>query len=200
LIRGEFRIGDDRSWLDNVTIVSGNPVYGKKIFSNIPQTNSSSFKPNTMPDLDIPPPNNYDRTPYKMARFDTLITRKPEDRVVIAGNAQGTAGWFIDNFMYYEVSYAGTTNRFVSGWVHTTVTYRGQPIPAIYETGGSYNRSIDGYQPVTDITLRIPPQRPVRIVLTPLDYGIVGQMSDVFLVVGGVPTESCQIKIMQAPH
>ncbi len=148
-------------------------------FKDIPSASSSKFKNNADARFQMST-TQWDRTPYHISEpFFATIVRKPGEKILLAGNEAGTANWRVDNFLYVEISVNGKTDRFHLG--HTDpVTYRGQPVVS---RRGGFDQS------PFDLTPFIPENSQAHLKLYALDYGGIGDISDLFVV---VQTDKCK--------
>jgi hypothetical protein len=101
--------------------------------------------------------------------------KKKGMKVYLSGDAKGTKGWGIDNFLFIEIFLGSTVKRYVVGSVEE-VSYQGVKVEHI---GGNKF----GFGP-TEIELAqyIPDGSRFALTITALDYGGEKKLSDVWLV------------------
>ncbi|MBW2731084.1 MAG: hypothetical protein JRH20_01755 [Deltaproteobacteria bacterium] len=152
------------------------PAQAFRLFRAVAKQSSSNFKHNRYRRLRVAT-NQFDRVPYHMASAATrTLTVQPGQRCFLAGNKAGTAGFGVDNFLYIKIGRRGKGARFVVG-AADPVTHRGRPVARL---GGNKFKFRAGE---IDLTSHIPKGVPTRIKVLALDYGAVGYVSDVFLIV-----------------
>ena len=137
-----------------------------KVFSAVPTQPSSNFRAALVRELEVET-SQWDRTPYLVTpAFNTTVTVAPGQRVLLAGDASGAAGWSIDNFVVARIG----GKRLVLG--------AGEKV----RDSSGVLESLPGGG-VTDLTRFFQPGVPTPVMLMALDYGGVGGVSDVYLVV-----------------
>ena len=147
-----------------------------KLLNSVPNRDSKFFKHNTDNRLKMQT-TRWDKVPYRMTHaFSGTIRLTPGRRAVLAGNAAGTAGWSVDNFLLIEISSGGRTRRLVVG-VHEPVIMAGGVIQKIGRNSLSFGAG------EIDLTPYLQAGKPVGLAVTAFDYGKVGHVSDVFLVI-----------------
>ncbi len=153
--------------------VSGNVHH---LFRNVPKQNSDNFKFNRYHPVRIAT-NIFDKTPYHMTKqYNGTVTVHGNQKVILSGNAAGTKSWFVDNFILFELSIPGWTNRFVIGVVDP-VTYNGMGVPHIGPSGFTFSPGS------LNLASQFPKGVPVNIRVSALDYGVFGRVTDVYLIV-----------------
>lgn len=168
---------DRRDALNRCTKTPPPPPPGTtiKLLNNVPNRDSKFFRPNTDNRLKMQT-TKWDKVPYRITRaFSGTIRLTPGRRAVLAGNAAGTAGWNVDNFLLIEISSGGSTRRLVVG-AHEPVIMAGRVIQKIGRNSLSFGAG------EIDLTPYLQVGKPVGLRVTALDYGGVGRVSDVFLV------------------
>lgn len=146
-----------------------------KLLNSVPSRDSKFFKPNTDNRLKMQT-TKWDKVPYRMTRaFSGTIRLTPGRRAVLAGNAAGTAGWNVDNFLLIEISSGGRTRRLVVG-AHEPVIMAGGVIQKIGRNSLSFGAG------EIDLTPYLQVGKPVGLRVTAFDYGGTGHVSNVFLV------------------
>lgn len=153
------------------------PAQAYRLFRAVAKQSSNNFKHNRHRRLRVAT-NVHDRVPYHMAPVaKRMVTVHPGQRIFLAGNAAGTAGFGVDNFLYLTIgSRGGHKRRFFVGTADP-VTHRGRPVARL---GSNKFRFRAGE---IDLTPYFPKGVPTRIKVSALDYGVVGFVSDVFLIV-----------------
>lgn len=147
-----------------------------RLFSEVPKQGSAAFRSNTYPSVRIAT-GAWDPVPYHMAPpFTGTVTVDPQQMVMLAGDENGTRPWSIDNFLLFEISSSSGTNRFVVGTVEP-VSFDGQGVPQVGPSGFSFS---PGSLDLTDL---FPKGEPVELKVSALDYGGVGGVSDVYLII-----------------
>ncbi len=147
--------------------VSGGTPGAFKVFSAVPVKPSATFSGNKVGALTVDT-ERFDRTPYRITGdFSGLVSLPQGGRVVLAGNAAGTGSWNIDNFVYIRIG----DRSFVAGMTE-----------AVADGGGTVQFLGPAGAPL-DLSLYFRPgvATPVRIMA--LDYGGVGGVTEVWLVV-----------------
>jgi|GEM_PF-1566769 len=144
-----------------------------KLFNAVPRQDSSHFKANTFYDVRINT-NTWDQTPYHLNKSIRFSLRVPNGgRVYLSSKTDSRASIYIDNFLLFIVS---------SGQRQTVFSV-GQVDPLTYK-GSSVTRALPISQtPNPEITQYIPQGFEVYITVYALDYGGVGGMSEVYLLV-----------------
>lgn len=157
------------------TVRAGGSV---KAIATVPQTDSARLKQRTVSTLHVDT-KTFDTTPYLVApAFETTLQIAAGQSVLIAGDAQGRGNWQIDNFLLVEIESNAGSTAFWAG-MSEPVTRNGQPVP---QRGSS---SVS--QPPIDITALLPKNTPVRLRLSALDYGGIGYVSEIHVVVTAAP-------------
>ena len=142
---------------------------------SVASQSSDAFKRNLRTDLAMQT-SSWDKTPYTMYESaHTLILRSPR-KIVLSGNEQGTAGWSIDNFLLLEVfnSNGQLLKRVVIG-NHEPVLAGGVSIEKV----GADKQGFAAGE--IDITRFLPVNSPFVLRASAVDYGGVGNASNVFL-------------------
>jgi len=144
-----------------------------KLVSNVPSQPSEVFKDASELAFEVAT-TEFDRTPYRVAEtFVGTITVPIGARVGLAGDAAGTMPFSIDNFLFFEIG----EHRFLIGFTEP-VFYQGQLIEQIGPAAFTFEPGSIDLTPYFDLG------EPTSIRVLALDYGAVGHVSDLFLVVG----------------
>lgn len=107
---------------------------------------------------------------YITATFSGDVTVQPGQRLILAGNADGTADWRVSGFLFVEFRSGYSVRRFVVGSGLDRVKYNGQLIERVGSRG-------------TDFAPYLPQNTPIHVTAYALHYGPgVGSVSDVYLV------------------
>jgi hypothetical protein len=151
-----------------------------KLVDAIPSTSSDVFRRNQRPDLTMHT-GSWDRTPYFMApprEFNLDLSRV--ERACLAGDAQGRSNWRVDNYLLFELFDASGTPLgagVVGG--HEGVSQNGRRLPELGPV--SHEQAACG----VDLKAFLPQGRPFRLKVSAMDYGGVGHVSDVWLLLDG---------------
>ncbi|WP_225410780.1 hypothetical protein [Stigmatella hybrida] len=119
---------------------------------------------------------NFDRTPRVVATGETPLLRLEGSRARLAGDAAGTVGFSVDNFILLEVldERGQVLNRGAVGF--TDSVHIGK------EQVDSVGRMSFAFEPgEVDLTSLLPESLPFKLRATVLDYSGVGRVSPVFL-------------------
>jgi hypothetical protein len=101
----------------------------------------------------------------------------PGMRVSLAGDAHGTMGWSVNNFVLFEVLVEGEiVDRFTVGY-HEPVHRDAEMVESV----GTYSLNFDARSPI--ISQRLPTNRPFVLRATALDYRTAGSVTEVWLLV-----------------
>lgn len=145
------------------------------LFSAVPKASSSQFKANTYQPVRIAT-HRFDKIPYHMTRqFQGTVTVRPGQKVILAGDAKGLQSWSVDNFLLFELTRPGWSHRFVVGAVEP-VTFNGLSVPQVGANTQSFAPSS------LDLATQFPQNVPVNLKVSALDYGVVGAVSNVYLI------------------
>ncbi|MBA7715605.1 hypothetical protein ES703_124657 [subsurface metagenome] len=146
-----------------------------RIFSNVPSTPSKEFSKNVVDDrFFIPPPHPYDTIPYHITKpVFTSVIRGENEKVILAGNCQGTASFKVDNIIFVRiVTSSGVINQF----------FLGESNRVLYKDKELENLQPGFSQKPFDLTRFIPAGTETKISIYAMDFGLVGYVSDLFLV------------------
>ena len=155
---------------------ASNASFPLQISRNVPNQNSSAFKQNVRKDLTVDAAR-FDKIPYSMhvSSHDLMITTPA--KFCLAGDAGGTKGWSVDNFLLIEIlDQSGNLISSALAGLTETVRRNGNPIETIGRSSDSFNAC------EIDVTKLLPVGRPFRLRASAMDYGYVGFVSDVFIV------------------
>ena len=164
-------------------VVSSTPVVAQpgassplQVVRNVPNQSSSAFKKNVRNDLSVDT-TSCDKIPYSMHVSNHDLTITTPGKFCLAGDAGGTKGWSIDNFLLIEVlDQSGNLISSAVAGIMETVRRNGNPVERI----GRSSHSFDACE--IDVTKLLPVGRPFRLRTSAMDYGGVGYVSDVFIV------------------
>ena len=147
-----------------------------QVFSAIPSQDSANFKENLELNLSVDT-TRWDRTPYHMTSpFEKEIVISEGQRCFLAGDAAGSKGWSVDNFLLIEISSDEGTKRFIAG-VSEPVSYKGRELKRLGGSSTNFNAGD------IDLTALLPKNETVQLRISALDYGGVGHISDLFLII-----------------
>jgi hypothetical protein len=119
----------------------------------------------------------WDKTPYLItAQKEELVTLKPGQRCFLAGDRAGKKGWKVDNFLLFEID-SPKGIKWVGVGQAETVRYKG--VPVNWEGVKKFNF---GPQEI-ELTKYFPKNELVQLKVSALDYGGVGGVSDVYLII-----------------
>jgi hypothetical protein len=120
---------------------------------------------------------DFDRTPRVVARGETPLVKLSGARARLYGDAEGTRGFDVDNFILLEVvdGSGRVLNRGAVGFTENVHMGR--------EVVDSVGPRAFHFEPgQVDLTTRLPENEPFQVRATVLDYSGVGRVTDVFLV------------------
>jgi hypothetical protein len=144
-----------------------------KLFSAVPRQDSSKFKVNRFPDVQVNT-NTWDRTPYHLNKSTRFSLRVPQGgRVYLSSKSDRKTNIYIDNFLLFIVSPGQGQTVFSVGQVDP-LTYLGSPVTRVLPISQTLTPEITQY---------IPQGFEVSVTVYALDYGGVGGMSEVYLLV-----------------
>lgn len=119
---------------------------------------------------------DFDRTPRVVATGETPVVSLSGARARLYGDAEGTKGFEVDNFILLEVldEKGRVINRGAVGFTDNVLMGS--------EVVDSLGRRSFSFEPgEVDLTSRLPENEPFRVRATVLDYSGVGRVTDVFL-------------------
>jgi hypothetical protein len=121
--------------------------------------------------------HDMDRTPHLVEAGETPVIELGSARARLAGNAEGTEAWSVDNFLLFDVLDANGEHlsSFVVG--SAAGVLRGNER---LDNVGRMAFRFEGGE--VDVTSHLPASKPFKLKVTALDYGGVGRVSNVFLV------------------
>jgi hypothetical protein len=150
-----------------------------KLADQIPSTDSARFRANQRSDL-VMNTGSWDRTPYFMApprEFELNLKRI--DRACLAGDAKGATGWNVDNYLLLELF--DSSDRLIKDGVvggHEGVSRNGKRIA---ELGNGHEQA----PCAVNLKSFLPVGQPFRMKVSAMDYGGVGYVSDIWLLLDG---------------
>jgi hypothetical protein len=150
-----------------------------KLADQIPSTDSAQFRANQRSDL-VMNTGSWDRTPYFMApprEFELNLKRI--DRACLAGDAKGATGWNVDNYLLLELF--DSSDRLIKDGVvggHEGVSRNGKRIA---ELGNGHEQA----PCAVNLKSFLPVGQPFRMKVSAMDYGGVGYVSDIWLLLDG---------------
>jgi hypothetical protein len=120
---------------------------------------------------------DHDRTPHVVATGETPLMSLENRTARMYGDAEGTKGWSVDNFLLIEVlSDSGKVlDRMVVGFTDGVMSGN--------ERIDNQGRQAFNFEPgEINLTPRLPERKPFKLRATALDYFGVGRVTDVFVV------------------
>jgi hypothetical protein len=120
---------------------------------------------------------DFDRTPRVVATGETPVVRLSGARARLYGDAEGTRGFEVDNFILLEVldEKGRVLNRGAVGFTDNVLIGT--------EVVDSLGQRSFSFEPgEVDLTSKLPENEPFRLRATVLDYSGVGRVTDVFLL------------------
>lgn len=155
-----------------------------KLVDQIPSTDSARFRGNLRSDL-VMHTGSWDRTPYFMAPPQEFeLNLKRIDRACLAGDAKGGSGWRVDNYLLIELF--DSSGRLIKDGViggHEGVSRNGKRVS---ELGNGHEQG----PCAVNLKSFLPVGQPFRMKVSAMDYGGVGYVSDVWLLLEGEVTGS----------
>jgi hypothetical protein len=177
-VRVEGRAAGGRAYTstprDLQPVSPGTTAGATRVLSAVASAASTQFKQRTVPAFHVDT-NVHDKTPYLITdAYEGALRIGGNQSVLLAGNAAGTAGWRVDNYLVVEIEWAGGSKAF---WIGNgdALSRRSERLPQVGLTSFE--------QGAFDITAQIPRNVDLRVRISALDYGGVGFVSDVYLVV-----------------
>jgi hypothetical protein len=151
------------------------PVRTIELLPETPEQPTEEIK-ERRPDIEVDT-HDFDRTPHVVATGDTQSLQLLGQRALLAGNQAGTDGFSVDNFLLFEVlSPAGqVTSRFVVGHAEG-VLVNDQRLDNVGRDSFNFDPN------EIDITSHLPESGPFKLRVSALDYGGVGRVSNVWLI------------------
>ncbi|ADO74149.1 hypothetical protein [Stigmatella aurantiaca] len=119
---------------------------------------------------------DFSRTPHVVATGETPLLRLEGARARLAGNAAGTRGFSVDNFILFEVldEKDKVVNRAAVGFTDSVLIGK--------EQVDNVGRMSFTFEPdEVDLTALLPESASFKLRATVLDYSGLGRVSDVFL-------------------
>ncbi|MDC0709727.1 hypothetical protein POL68_14745 [Stigmatella sp. ncwal1] len=119
---------------------------------------------------------DFDRTPRVVTTGETPLLHLEDSRARLYGNASGTGGFSVDNFILFEVldEKGKVVSRAAVGFTDSVLIGKEQ----VDNVG---RRSFTFEPGEVDLTAQLPESAPFKLRATVLDYSGVGRVSDVFL-------------------
>lgn len=147
-----------------------------RVFSQVPKQGSDHFKSARYDAVRIAT-RSFDRIPYHMTEpYEGTLTVRENQQVLLAGNAEGTQPWYVDNFLLFELSSPEGTARFIIGTVEP-VTCSGVKVLQLTPAGFTFGPG------TFELAEQFPKGVAVDLKISALDYGGVGGVSDLYLIV-----------------
>jgi hypothetical protein len=123
---------------------------------------------------------DHDRTPHVVATGETPMMSMDGRVARLYGDAEGTKGWSVDNFLLVEVlaDNGRVLDRVVVGFTDGVMSGN--------ERIDNLGRQAFNFEAgEINLTPRLPERQPFKLRATALDYFGVGRVSDVFVVMKG---------------
>lgn len=154
-----------------------------KLLINVPERQTSELT-DLVKDLEVDT-HDMDRTPHLVESGETPMIELGGARAKLAGNEAGTEPWSVDNFLLFDVLDANgqRLNSFVVG--SAAGVLRGNQR---LDNVGQMAFRFEGGE--VDVTSHLPSAKPFKLKVTALDFGGVGRVSDVYLVLDRSERES----------
>ena len=144
-----------------------------KLFEKVNRKGSSEFKANKCNDVRVDT-KQWDRIPYHLTRpFKGSINIPQGAKVFLSSNPDTRTSISVDNFIIISYSSSKGSGEFVIGQ-HEPVYYKNRRVTKL----GS-----NGYRQSLDLTQKLPQGVNVNLWAYALDYGGVGSLSDVYLII-----------------
>lgn len=144
-----------------------------KLFDKVAQKSSSEFKANKCNDVRVDT-NQWDRTPYHLTRpFKGQVVIPRGASVFLSSDPNKRTSISVDNFIIIGFSSSAGSGEFVIGQHHPVYMNNRR----ITKLGPS------GFRQNLELTKKLPQGATVNLWAYALDYGGVGSLSDVYLIV-----------------
>lgn len=122
---------------------------------------------------------DFERIPHVVATGETPLIRLDGARARLFGDAEGTRGWSVDNFVLLEVlDEQGRLIRRASAGFAQTVQIGADHVDNVGPMSFTFEPG------EVDLTSMLPDSAPFKVRATALDVGGVGRVSDLYLVLG----------------
>lgn len=139
------------------------------------QSTVAANSSNTRTDLTFSP-DSWDKHPHALYRSETSMVMNQPMHVLLAGDAKGTMGWSVDNFLLIEVlDSRGNVRTMAEVGSSEPLFCDGKLVPMIGPKSFSFNPN------EVDLASILPFGTPFTLRVTAMDYGSVAHCSDVFL-------------------
>lgn len=146
-----------------------------KLLVEVPERETSELT-DLRKDLEVDT-HDMDRTPHLVESGETPVIELGGARAKLAGNEAGTDPWSVDNFLLFDVLDANgqRLSSFVVG--SAAGVLRGSER---LDNVGRMAFRFEGGE--VDVTSHLPSSKPFKLKVTALDFGGVGRVSNVYLV------------------
>jgi len=178
---GVYALAVDVDGADGTIPAAGEPVAmtagrALALFDAVPMVDGkATFGDTRRADLEIDT-LVFDRTPWIVAEAAVTVERAERVDLALAGDAEGTAPWSVDNLLLIESYVDGALHaRAYAGETETLWAPEGR-IGPIGPSGFTFAAG------EITVTRLVPPDRAVVLRFTALDNGIDATVSDLFLV------------------
>ncbi len=148
------------------------------------QQGTAANSSNTRTDLTFHP-DSWDKHPHALYRSEHSFILSQPMHALLAGDAAGTKGWSVDNFLLIEVlDSEGRVKKMAEIGCSEPLYCNDNPVPEIGPSSFSFNKK--------EIDLRsiLPLNTPFTLRVTAMDYGSAANCSDVFIRFQGADAES----------
>jgi uncharacterized caspase-like protein len=157
-------------------VIDLDSIQSLQIIKNVPVQSSNNFKMNLRSDLKMDT-WTYDKIPYYMTTSSTKVMLRSPRKVTLAGDAQGRMPWKVDNFLLLEtMDSSGAILRKVVIGNTDDVLYDGKVIQKIGPKSFTFQAE------TIDVTELFPINRQVVLRASAMDYGGLGEVSNIFLI------------------
>lgn len=144
-----------------------------KLFNKITRRDSKAFKANKMTSLRMDT-RKWDKTPYRMTRpYHSSVTIPRGARVYLSSRPNSRAAVYIDNFFLFTYRSSAGSGSFTVGG-HEPVYFNNRRLRQVGPNNHSQN---------IELTKYLPQGAALDLRVYALDYGGVGGISDVYLLI-----------------
>ncbi|MFL5319292.1 MAG: hypothetical protein ACJ790_06510 [Myxococcaceae bacterium] len=158
------------------TQVKSGPPRPFRLLAETPERETLQI-PDKRQDIEVDT-REFERTPRVVATGETPMIKLDGARARLFGDAAGTKGWEVDNFVLLEI--IGANGQVLS---RAAVGYAPEGVEIANERIDNVGKMGFGFEPgEVDVTGKLPENEPFKVRATALDYSGVGRVTDVFLV------------------
>lgn len=154
------------------------PIRSVKLMDKVEEAETASFK-EQRPDIEVRTRDAVVHPSVMGVVTTDPVKLLPGMRATLAGDPDGRTGFYVDNFLLIEVMKGDrVVERSAVGFQEGAV--RGnETIDNVGKMGFAFDPG------EVDVTQLLTENEAVRLKVTALDYGNVGKVSDVYLILGG---------------